>query len=142
MKKIISIILIVFTLTVGTMPAFAASSPAPAATTISPNFTGISILSISLTINPGGLSTSTGSVRPSSSSYTSYLTVGLQKYTSSGWTTIKSWSGSGTGLSGAIAGGSYYVASSTYRSFSTATVYSSSGSLLDTETAYSAEKTY
>jgi len=144
MKKIVCAVLAVFMLVFifGVTPILAVNTSAHSTQTVLPNYIGINILSISLDINSAGLTTSTGIVYPSSNSYTAKLTVSLQKYTSSGWTTLNSWSGSGTGLSGASVNGSYYVARGTYRSRITARIYNSSGTLIETETAYSAKKTY
>lgn len=132
----------VLLLSCATIPAYAVNTLESATGIVSSRFVGITFLNANLSIDAQGCTTSSGFVRPSSSSYTSYLTVSLQKNTSSGWITIKSWSGSGTGLSGVNLSGSYYVGSGTYRSCATASVYNSSGSLVDNETAYSSVKNY
>lgn len=142
MKKLITIIFSVFMLILVSAPVYAADSSVASAGLVSPQFIGIQSLSANLSIDSFGCTTSTGVLRPSSNSYTSYLTVSLQKYTASGWTTIKSWSGSATGLYGVTVTGSYYVASGTYREASTAYIYNSSGVLVDSATAYSATVTY
>lgn len=142
MKKIVSAVLIILTLIFGTIPVGAIDTEISTMGTASTQFVGIAILSINLSIDSWGCATTTGSVRASSSSYTSYLTVSLQQYTSSGWITVQSWSGSGVGLPGVIVEGSRYVASGTYRSCSSTTVFNSSGAVVDAATAYSAEQIY
>lgn len=142
MKRIVSFILVALMLIFATIPAYAANSSTASAGIVSPQFIGITTLSANLSIDSSGRTTSTGIVRPSNSNYTSYLTVSLQKFISGSWTTINSWSGSGAGLYGVTNSGSYYVGSGTYRACSIASIYNSSGSLVDTATAYSAEKSY
>lgn len=142
MKKIISIILIMASLMFGSVPALAASKEPATAGVVSPQFIGIALISANISIDSLGCATCTGKVVPSSSTYTSYLTVSLQKYSSGSWTTIKRWTASNTGFSGVNLSGSYYVSSGMYREASTATIYSSSGTLVDSATAYSSTKTY
>ncbi|MEN6327567.1 MAG: hypothetical protein ABFD18_15355 [Syntrophomonas sp.] len=71
------------------------------------------------------------------SSHTTRLTVGLQKSTGSGWSTIKSWSASATGISIAAVEENYYVVYGTYRVCATARIYNSSGTLLESKSLYS-----
>lgn len=142
MKKIISMFLLIGVLVLGTAPAFAAGKEYAASGVVSPRFTGISLLSANISIDSWGCATCTGKVVPSSSTYTSYLTVSLQQYLSGSWITIKSWSVSNTGFSGVNLSGSYYVAHGTYREASTATIYNSSDVLVDSATAYSSTQSY
>ena len=99
-------------------------------------------MSATLNINSSGKAQCGGTVNPSNNSYTSYLTVSLQQSTSGGWTTIKSWSGSGTGVAGVNLCNYWYVINGTYRVRTTASVYSSAGTLLETASLYSAIKIY
>jgi len=96
----------------------------------------------SLNITSAGKAECEGFVNAASDDYTAVLTVTLQKSTGSGWTNLKSWEGSGSGQSGLIVGGNYYVGRGTYRVCVTANIYSTSGALLETASYYSAEKTY
>lgn len=99
-------------------------------------------MSAGLSIDTSGQAHCSGSVTPASDSYTSYLTVSLQKYSGSSWSTVKSWSDSDVGQMGVIIDGYWYVTSGTYRVCSTAQIYNSAGGLLETEPYYSATKTY
>jgi len=142
MKKTISIFLAMFLAILMTVPAFAADSGGYTAESVmSPKFTYIWSISAGLDISSAGKALCAGSVDASSNSYTAELTVSLQKNTSSGWTTIKSWNGSGSGQ-GLIVENYYYVSKGTYRVCSTAKIYNSAGTLLETQSLYSAEKTY
>lgn len=109
---------------------------------ISPQFTAILSMSAGLSINSSGKATCAGSVTPSNDTYTADMTVSLEKSTGNGWSTIKSWTGSGTGYFGVVIDAYYYVTSGTYRVCTTAKIYNSSGTLLETESFYSAERTY
>jgi len=140
MKKTISIFLAVFLVFSLALPAYAAD--AQPQSDVSLRFTHIWSLGAYLSISSAGKADCEGIVTASSDEYTAVLTVTLQKSTSSGWTNIKSWESSGSGQSGLIVGGSYYVARGTYRVCSTAKIYSSSGTLLETASYYSSEKTY
>lgn len=143
MKKIKSLLLTTLMVLLLAVPVFTANANAyPVKIAPSPNFTSIWSLGAGLSIDSSGLARSSGSVTPSSNTYTSYLTVSLQKYNGGDWTTIRSWSSSGVGYIGVIIDGYYYVANGTYRVCSTAQIYDSYGDLLETESFYSAEQTY
>lgn len=142
MKRIISIIMIALSLFCTTIPVCAADMSADATGVMVPQFVGITFLNVNLTMSAQGCASATGFVRPSSSSYSSYLTLSIQRLTSTGWVTIKSWSGSAAGSSGVNLSGYYYVTSGTYRSCVTAYIYNSSSVLIDNATAYSAQKIY
>ena len=142
MKKIISVVLIFVVLAAGTVSVSAVDSEPVAADVISLKFIGITLLTASLSIDSWGCATCSGKVIPSSSTYTSYLTVCLQKYVSGNWTTIRTWSSSNAGLSGVNISGYYYVPSGIYRACSIARIYSSSGTFVDSATVYSAMKKY
>jgi hypothetical protein len=145
MKKIVSIGLMILMIVFSTVPTYASNTTADtraAEGSIHPDFISMSSISAGLSISSSGKSTCTGSVTPSSSSYTSKLTVGLQKSTGSGWSTVKTWTASGRGSAGADLVSYYYVGSGTYRVSSTAKIYNASGTLLETQTAYSSTKTY
>lgn len=107
-----------------------------------PQFTYIWSMSAGLDINSYGKAHYSGSVIASSDTYTVYLIVSLQKYINNEWLTIESWIDSGSGQSGLIVEGYYYVDNGSYRVCSTAKVYNFSGTLLEKELFYSTEKTY
>ncbi|NTV91486.1 MAG: hypothetical protein HGA22_14190, partial [Clostridiales bacterium] len=134
MKKSFGTFLMVLILvsSIGSASAAGLGAIGGTAGTISVQYVALTQISAYLSISTSGCTTCSGTVVPSSSSYTSTITVSLQKYSTSGWSVIKSWSGSGTGLAGASAGGNYYVSTGTYRVCSTANVYNSSGTLLET----------
>lgn len=144
MKKIITVCLFVIMVVFSVVPAFAVDSASVSNKgSISPMFVGISTMSASIDIDYLGCATCAGSVSLSNNSYSVNFTVALQRYNGSGWTTIKTWSDTGYGYDGTIIEGYYYVPSSgTYRTASTAKVYNSSGSLIETQTIYSGTKTY
>jgi hypothetical protein len=143
MKKIIIISLVSIILIFSAFPVYAGDTANPGTENkIAPRFTAILSMSAGLSIDSWGKATCSGFVTPQSNSYTSVLTVSLQKSTSSGWSTIKSWTGSGVGFAGVVIEGHHYVASGKYRVCSTAKVYDSSGTLLEMESFYSAERTY
>ncbi|AGL03312.1 hypothetical protein [Desulfoscipio gibsoniae] len=109
---------------------------------IAPQFTYISLLSPGLSINSSGKATCVGLASAYNSSHTTKLTVELQKSTDSGWSTIKTWSASATGVSIADIEEDYYVVRGTYRVCATAKVYNTSGNLLETQSLYSTTSTY
>lgn len=143
MKKIVNALVIVTLLFSLTIPVYAVNSEVSSSSGIvSPQFIAIGQMSATLNINSSGKAQCGGTVNPSNNSYTSYLTVSLQQSTSGGWTTIKSWSGSGTGVAGVNLCNYWYVINGTYRVRTTASVYSSAGTLLETASLYSAIKIY
>jgi hypothetical protein len=142
-KKIISTVLVVIMVILLAIPANAApTNSVDINNVMSPQFTHILSMSAGLGIDSTGKATCSGKVFPSSSTYTAYLTISLEQKTSSGWTSIQSWSGSAVGYAGVNLEGIRYVVRGTYRVCSTANIYSSSGTLLETESFYSAERTY
>lgn len=144
MKKFIFMGLIVLMAVFSVVPAYAANGTSNVRTQglITPQFTYISLLSPGLSIDSSGLATCIGDVTIYNNSYSTVLTVQLQKSTSSGWTTIKTWTSSGTGVAGTELVEYYYVTTGTYRVCATAKVYNAFGSLLETESVYSATVTY
>ena len=143
MKKTISLCLTLILILIMSVPAFAkGTSEYSTGGTMRPSFTYIWSLSAGLSIDSSGQAHCTGSVTPSDDSYTSNLTVSLQKNTGNGWSTVKSWTDSGVGQMGVIIDRYWYVTRGTYRVCSTAQIYNSAGSLIETEPYYSATKTY
>ncbi len=139
MKKIICIWLLVLMAGFSTVPAYAADGTenSGAQGVITPRFTYISLLSSGLTINSSGKATCVGLASAYDSSHTTILTVDLQKFAGSGWSTIKSWSASSNGTSVAVVEKDYYVVYGTYRVCATAEVYNASNILLERKSLYS-----
>ncbi len=140
MKKLFSAALLVIMALFLPLSAYAANANTDKP--MSPRFSYILSMSAGLEINSAGKAVCGGTVTPSSNTYTSDLTVSLQQKTGTGWSTIKSWTDSGEGYLGVNLEGHWYVVHGTYRVCSTAKIYSSSGTLLETQLFYSAERIY
>ncbi|MFA7077277.1 MAG: hypothetical protein WC147_02535 [Syntrophomonas sp.] len=139
MKKFICVGILVLMTVFAAVPAYAADGTKNTGTqrVMSPQFTYISLLSPGLVINSSGRATCMGLASAYDSSHTTWLTVELQKSTGSGWSTIKSWSASATGVSIASVEENYYVVYGTYRVCATAKIYNASGILLESKSLYS-----
>jgi len=109
--------------------------------TVSARYQYITILTTALSINSSGLANCSGAVKPSDSSTKTTLTVELQK-SSGGWKYEYSWSTSGSGAANIPLAGQRYVTKGLYRVVVTAKVYSSSGTLLETQSVISHEVAY
>ena len=144
MKRFICMGLVVLMAVFAAVPAYAADMTKNEAAqgVIAPRFTYISMLNAGLSINSVGKATCVGIVTLYDDSHSTDLTVSLQKSTSNGWTTIKEWTVSGTGIPGVATEQYYYVVNGTYRVCATAKVYNASGILLETESLYSVTVTY
>lgn len=144
MKKFICMGIFVIMAVFFVVPAYAVDGTknVKAQELIAPRFTYISLLSPGLSINSSGKATCMGLASAYDNSHTTKLTVELQKSTDSGWSTIKTWSASATGVSIADIEEDYYVVRGTYRVCATAKVYNTSGNLLETQSLYSATSTY
>ncbi len=101
----------------------------------------ISSISASLSFSSGTASAS-GRIIPIGKRHTSII-VRLQKETSPGmWTTVAYWTGSNTS-GGSEAGGTHTISSGyNYRVYTVGKVYDSSGSVIETGTAYSSVHYY
>ena len=89
-----------------------------------------------------GLATADGLVLPSNNSTNTKLTTELQKKSGSSWVKEYSWEASGEGTDTVYTSSLRYVVKGTYRVVVTAKIYSSSGSLLETQDITSKEVTY
>lgn len=98
-------------------------------------YSQINVIGAGLSIS-NGVAYSDGFVTPQTSGTKSSVTARLQKWNGSGWDTKATWTGSGTTLSGASAGGSKSIDGGTYRTWTTGTCGS------ETAQKYSAEKNY
>lgn len=111
--------------------------------TITPNYVGTIRITAGLSISAGGRASCSSSV----SLYPGYnadLTMYLQRKGSNGyWTTMESWSGSGSGISGVSLFESYsgLTKGTTYRVYSVAYVYQN-GSFIEAVSVASQERTY
>ena len=74
----------------------------------------INSLTASLSISSSGTATCKGSVTPLKSSYGSSLTMTLRQKINGVWKDIKTWSKSGTGISGTTNNQTHSVSSGTY----------------------------
>ena len=135
---VLSLVLILASVLV--MPASAAEVPATETITVTPRYVNIMGFNASIDVYSGGKAYCYSFVETANSTYTIYLTLGLQRYKDGYWTTIKSWDGSGTGE--VTMDKSRYVTSGYYyRTAATATVYTSGGSYVEMVTIYS-QSTY
>ncbi len=144
MKKSICTIFIVLIYVFSVVPVYAINETHDLRTpgSIAPLFTHICILTPGLTINSSGKATCIGDVTIYNNSYSTVLTVQLQKSTGSSWSTIKTWTNSGTGITGVLIEENHYVVRGTYRVRATAKVYDTYGMLLETQSLYSAIVNY
>lgn len=128
-KRVLSMLMTVALLTSG-INAFAGE--------VSPRYTGTSTIVTDLSISSTGKATCAGTV-VLYSGYTATLTMKLQQYNGSYWTTIQTWS---TSDSKSLSK-SYYVSSGySYRVVTSAKVYNSSGTYVETPSVTSATKSY
>ncbi len=143
MKKFICMLLVFLIAAFFITPVYAAdkgNSLGPPE--IVPQFTHIWVLTPGLEINSSGKATCIGDVTIYDDTFTIVLTVELQKLGNNNWDTIKTWTKSGIGKSGALIVESYYVAKGTYRVSANAKVYNTSGTLLENRSLYSRTVTY
>lgn len=132
-RRILSLIALVLLLASSlTVPA-AATEEVP---TVSPRYVNIMAFSASIGVNSSGKASCYSFVETANSSYTIYLNITLQRYKDGYWTPVKTWSGSGTGE--VTMDKSWYVTSGYYyRTAASATVYTSGGSFVESQTIYS-----
>ena len=140
MRKISCIALVVLTILVCSAQVFAAHSEFR--WPISPQFTHISDIITRLSISAWGEANCIGSVTLYSSSDTVVLTMELQRQDGNGWSTVKFWTSSGSGLPGVYMDNYHWVVRGTYRVRCTARAYSASGSLLEEVSIISRVVTY
>ena len=120
------------------VPTLAYDTQSVGTGTIEPMYVGITSASCRLSIS-SGTATSTGSVSLKSG-YSAKLTLSLQrrKDSNSSWTSVNTWTGSGSRISKSASVSSGYQ----YRAKLTAKIYKSNGTLAETVTATSATKSY
>ena len=101
-----------------------------------PKYVNTSAVTANLSISSKGVASCSGKVTPSTGSFNSTISVNLQQKNGSNWKTLKTWTGSATGLVSATASGTHTVSRGTYRVY----VYGYVGT--EVVSKYSAEKTY
>ena len=117
MRKVLSAILAMMLIVSLAVPSFAAATGENA---ISPRYTYIKMLTAHLSIDENsGVSNSRASCY-SANGYTVEIECKLQRQTSSGWSTLKTWTATGSGYASinqdwAVASGYTYQAYITYR---------------------------
>ncbi|MEL1134138.1 hypothetical protein AAC978_03055 [Desulfitobacterium sp. THU1] len=143
MKRIVCMFLIVFVTAFSVVPVYAAQTKIPEEqNVVTPQFTYISSIIPSFKINSSGKSTSYGGASTYNSTHTIYVNIELQRYSGSNWSTIKSWSISGSGGNLVGTENDYYVTRGTYRICVTAKVYDAYSNLMETQSIYSSAITY
>ena len=124
MKKFISAVFMALLIVTLTFPAFAAEPLGGKynSVPIHTDYVNIRLLQTGLTIDSSGMARCTGRVTLYSSSNTAKLTLVLQKYTGSGWSTIKTWAASVRGTTPTNVVKSSHVARGQYRVSTTAKI--------------------
>lgn len=136
-KRILSLLLVLVTaLGIITPLASAADLSEYEQIIIVPQYLRINTLNPDLTISSSGRSTSSCTTSLKNTTDTCELTMTLQKKSGSSWSTVKSWTKSGS-LSLGIEQDWYVTAGYSYRVKVVAKIYSSSGTLVETVTEYS-----
>jgi hypothetical protein len=139
MKKFISTLLLISILIVPLgVPAQAYADNV----IITPYYTHITTLFAGLSIDSSGLATCSGTVFPTYFDTNAELTVTLEEYKNNKWGSVYSWSAYGDGSAIIAKSGQRYVTSGRYRVVVTAKIYSLSGTLLETQSKTTTEKTY
>ena len=104
-----------------------------------PYYDATARITASLSISTSGLASCSGAITLSDSSCSASLTMKLQQYTSSGWSTIETWS---TSNSTRLSKTRYVTSGYYYRVVTSANVYNSSGKYVESPSATSTSKYY
>lgn len=104
-----------------------------------PYYDATASITAGLSISTSGLASCSGTIRFSDASASATLTMKLQQYTSSGWSTIGSWS---TASATSLYKTQYVTHGYYYRVVTSANVYNSAGSYVESPSATSASKYY
>lgn len=136
MKRILCLILSLTLLMLAATPVLAVENE----NTVTPRYTYIGRIYSGLTINSLGLSAcNANGLAPTAASVK--LTCKLQRYNGSSWTTVKTWTATGTDY--ASVSKNYAVYSGyTYRLSASFSVYNASGVLVESGTCYSNQVVY
>ena len=136
MKRLLCLILALMLVMLSVTPALAMESESA----IMPRYSYIAQMYSGLQIGKLGLSACHASCYAEGADSV-VLTVRLQQYNGSSWTTVKTWTATGTDI--ASISKNYAVPSGyTYCLRANCTVYNASGTLLETGTCYSNQVTY
>lgn len=137
-RRILSLVALVLLMTSMLVMPAAAAEETP---TVTPRYVNIMYFNASCGINSSGKASCYSFVETANTSYKIYLNIELQRYKDGYWSSIKSWTGSGTGE--VTMDKSWYVTSGYYyRTAATATVYTSGGSYVEMVTIYSQSDYY
>lgn len=144
MKRIICLFLTVLMLTFSVVPAYGGETRnLKEENIVRPMFKHIYMIVAGIKINTSGKATVFGMGETYNASHIINLNVELQKYSGSGWSTIKNWTTTGPSTSmGIFLEKDWYVVKGTYRTAVTVKVYNSYGQLLETQTEYSPIEIY
>lgn len=137
-RRIFSLVALILLMTSMLAIPAAAAEETPAVT---PRYVNIALINASINVNSSGKASCYSFVETANTSYKISLTLGLQRYENGYWTTIKTWSGSGTGE--VTMDKSWYVTPGYYyRTAASATVRTSGGSYVEGVTIYSQNDYY
>ena len=136
-KRVLALFLAVLFL-LGAVPVNATEIDTNEPEPVIEEYKNISLITASLSIGSSGLAVCSGYAQTYSTTDKINLTVTLQRQNSSGsWSPVTSWHSTGYGSATII--GRYYVTSGyNYRSVTRASVYTSSGTYVETVLKYSA----
>lgn len=110
--------------------------------TIQPFYISTSTIDAKLVIE-SGKANCVGKVKPTSSTYSTSITVTLQRKVDGAWRKFAAWTDSGKGLSGASVSESKVLeAGYDYRVFVSGTIKDADGTVLESPTKYSTVKSY
>ncbi len=136
MKKLISIVVITILLFSIIVPTYAEELEPPVDDPIFEEFQGMRTVTASLEIS-GSIATCHSKLT-GKSSYSYFLTMSLQRQNGSSWSTVISWTGSGTGINGIdIIKTKSGLSSGTYRCKVYVSVYDSNDQFIESTTVYS-----
>lgn len=132
-RKLISILaLLLVTASLLALPAAAAES-AYSESTVSPRYVNIRAFTASIDISSSGKAECYTYIKTANSSYSITVNMVLQRYVNDSWTTVKSWTSSGTGS--LIMDKSYYITGDYYyRTGAAATIRDENGAFIETAT--------
>ena len=137
MKKVIPLLLVVILLALWVLPVTTLALEEGA----SPRFDYISRVSTNVSINKNtGIATCTATCwAPTAASVK--LVCRLQQYKNGTWSTVKTWSDTGTQQAGLAKQRAVY-SGYTYRTYTSCYAYNAAGTLIETASLYSSQVTY
>ena len=129
-SRILIPIFLVFSLLCNLIPSYALDLEPIEPPVIPEDYVHLQSVSATISVS-SGVARVSSSGRVSGGSDTVYVTVKLQRMSNYTWTTLKTWSSSGVGHC-LVSATWNVVPGYTYRNFTTVTVYTSSGSYVET----------